>query len=354
MKIASAQLQMASSHISQSSYESRESLRVWIGERGARQREAALPTAPATDRVILSEAGREHASAESINDDIESSVDNDPRLKLIRNMLELLTGQHFRVFDAARLSAHDTSALPDVPQSNSMPANPSQPGQNAGYGIEYDRHESYSEMEQSTFSASGTVTTADGQTISFNLELSMSRTYHEESHVSLRLGDAARQTDPLVLNFAGHAAQLTDQRFAFDLDADGNAEQINFVKPGSGFLVFDRNQDGVVNNGSELFGPISGDGFSELAALDADQNGWIDENDATFSRLQVWSRDSTGNNQLQSLTAAGIGAIALSQVGTPFDIKNNANELLGQVRSTGIFLHEDASAGTIQQIDLTA
>lgn len=350
MKIASAQLQMASSHVSQSSYETRESLRVWIGERGTRQREAALPTAPATDRVTLSEAGRENASTESINDDIESSVDNDPRLKLIRNMLELLTGQHFRVFDAARLSAHDTSALPE----NSMPANTPQPGQSAGYGIEYDRHESYSEMEQSTFSASGTVTTADGQTISFNLELSMSRSYHEESHVSLRLGDAVRKTDPLVLNFAGHAAQLTDQRFAFDLDADGNEEQINFVQAGSGFLVFDRNQDGVVNNGSELFGPTSGDGFSELAALDADQNGWIDENDATFSGLQVWSRDSAGNNQLQSLTAAGIGAIALSQVGTPFDIKNNANQLLGQVRSTGIFLHEDASAGTIQQIDLTA
>jgi hypothetical protein len=182
----------------------------------------------------------------------------------------------------------------------------------------------------------------------------MTRAYYEERHVSLRLGDAARPVDPLVLNFSGTAAQLTDQRFAFDLDADGHTEQINFVALGSGFLVFDRNQDGTINDGRELFGPTTNDGFAELATLDEDGNGWIDENDAAFAQLQLWSRDAKGNDQLQSLAAAGIGAIALSRLSTPFDLKNHANELLGQVRNTGIFLQEDGMAGTIQQIDLTA
>ena len=170
----------------------------------------------------------------------------------------------------------------------------------------------------------------------------------------MRAGDAVRTTDPLVLNFAGTAAQLTDQRFAFDLDADGSAEQINFAGPGSGFLVFDRNANGKVDNGRELFGPTSGDGFQELAALDGDGNGWIDENDAAYGQLQVWSRDAAGNEGLQSLAEAGVGAIALARIATPFSVKTEANELLGQIRSSGIFLQEDGTAGTIQQIDLTA
>lgn len=349
MKIASAQLQMASSHVSQKSHESRESMNMWVGER----RQTAATTPPA-GTVSLSETGKEKASAEAINKDINASLDNDPRLKLIRLMLESLTGRHFRVFDANQLTDPSAAAAPAAPQPGATPSTTPPPAQSAGYGITYDRHESWSETEQTSFSASGSVTTADGRNISFNLELSMSRSYYAESNVSLRLGDAARQTDPLVLNFAGNAAQLSDQRFAFDLNSDGSKEQINFVQPGSGFLVFDRNHDGVVNNGSELFGPTTGNGFSELSKLDADKNGWIDENDAAFGQLQVWSRDNSGKEQLQSLQAAGVGAIALSTVATPFDIKNNANQLLGQVRSTGIFLHETGSTGTIQQIDLTA
>src|SRR5574343_414158 len=205
-----------------------------------------------------------------------------------------------------------------------------------------------------SFSASGHVTTSDGREIAFNLELSMARAYHEESDISLRLGDAARKTDPLVLNFSGTAAQLTDQRFSFDLNADGRNEQINFVAPGSGFLVFDRNQDGKVNDGRELFGPGTGDGFVELARLDDDKNGWIDENDSGFGKLQLWTQAGDGTKQLQSLTAAGVGAISLSAIATPFDIKTNANELLGQIRNSAIFLQESGAAGTIQQIDLTA
>jgi hypothetical protein len=351
MKIASAQLQMASSHVSQKSHESRESMNMWVGERRQTGQQTATAT-PSADTVSLSGTGKETASANSINNDINSSVDNDPRLKLIRIILEFLTGRRFRVFDAsqsANPSATEAPAATAPSQDNTAP-----PAQSAGYGITYERHESWSETEQTSFSASGTVTTADGRNIGFNLELSMSRSYYAESNLSLRLGDAARQTDPLVVNFAGNAAQLSDQRFAFDLNSDGSKEQINFVQPGSGFLVFDRNHDGVVNNGSELFGPTSGNGFSELSKLDADKNGWIDENDAAFGQLQIWSRDDSGKEQLQSLPAAGVGAIALSTVATPFEIKNNANQLLGQVRSTGIFLHEDASAGTIQQIDLTA
>lgn len=351
MKIASSSLQMASSHASVQRHEVRESLKMWVGpQRPQFAGEDSRPRPARTDNVSLSDAGKAASQASASEATEDSELDADPRLRFIRSMLELLTGDRIRIFDASELQPSSDTPVIEAPQATGTQARPT----SAGFGIEYDRHESYSEAEQTNFAASGTVTTADGREIKFDLQLSMSRQYHEESDISLRLGDAARKTDPLVLNFAGTAAQLSDQRFAFDLNADGSTENINFLTPGSGFLAFDRNGDGKINNGSELFGPTSGDGFQELAALDGDQNGWIDENDAAFKQLTLWTPDKTDKETLQSLTDAGVGAIALSRVTTPFDLKTNANELLGQIRTSGIFLHEAGTAGTIQQIDLTA
>jgi len=353
MKIASASLQMASSHVSLQQRETRESLTMWVGQRRPNSpEENSRPNRSPVDTVALSDAAKSAQASACTASESDAAVDHDPKLNLIRTMLEYLTGRRFQIFDAVDLQPRaEPVALGNANAPASQATSPPPP---AGYGIEYDYHESYTETEQTSFSASGSVTTADGRSISFDLQLSMQRAYHEESNVSLRLGDAARKVDPLVLNFSGNAAQLTDQRFAFDLNADGSKEQINFVAPGSGFLVFDRNRDGHINNGKELFGPTSGDGFQELAALDDDKNGWIDENDAAYQQLQVWSRDAANDDQLQSLTEAGVGAISLSSIETPFQIKNYANQMLGEIRSSGIFLQEDGRAGTIQQIDLTA
>lgn len=351
MKIASANLQMASTHASEQRHEVRESLKMWVGQRRPNfEGEPALPRPARGDVVTLSDAGRAANASGTVEKSEDSELDGDPKLRLIRSMMELLTGRRIEIFDPQKLQSRINQAQA---ASSPPPTSTNQP-QAAGYGVEYDYHESYTEIEQTSFSASGTVKTADGREISFQLDLSMSRVYHEESNISLRLGDAARKTDPLVLNFSGTAAQLSDQRFAFDLDSDGGDEQINLLASGSGFLVFDRNQDGKANNGSELFGPTTGDGFQELARLDDDNNGWIDENDSAFNQLQVWTPDAKGQGKLISLADAGTGAISLSRIATPFDLKTDTNTLLGQIRTSGIFLQEDGSAGTIQQIDLTA
>jgi hypothetical protein len=147
--------------------------------------------------------------------------------------------------------------------------------------------------------------------------------------------------------------RTTSQRFKFDLNSDGQAEEINFLSGNSGFLAFDRNGDGKINNGSELFGAKSGNGFLELSALDSDQNGWIDENDAAYEQLSVWRKDGEGKDHLATLKQANVGAISLVHLDTPFDIKTGNNALLGQIRSSGLFLQEDGKAGSVQQIDLT-
>ncbi len=144
---------------------------------------------------------------------------------------------------------------------------------------------------------------------------------------------------------------MTDQKFAFDLDADGTEDSISFVQ-GAGFLTLDRNGDGIVNNGTELFGPNTGNGFDELQVYDEDGNHWIDENDSVYSQLKVWTKDADGNDVLRSLKENDVGALYLGNVSSPFDIKNAQNALQGQVRSSGLWLTEDGQAHTMQQIDL--
>ncbi|WP_153108903.1 VCBS repeat-containing protein [Propionivibrio limicola] len=372
MRISSSALQLEASHSSFQRHEVSESLRAWVGN--ARPREAGnatngrndaqteklsaiaalsstLATNPLnTDTVDISDAAQaaESNQANAIEEGFEAA-ENDPIVRLIRAMIAVLTGEEPRVFSASERQGDNETYAPargaNPPASNTP---------SAGYGIEYDRHESYTESESTQFAAAGIVRTEDGQEIRFAMSLSMSRVYHEESNISLRLGDARQTKDPLVINFNGNAAQLTDQRFSFDLNADGQtAEQINFVTQGSGFLAFDRNGDGAITSGAELFGALTGDGFAELARLDADSNGWIDENDAAFEKLAVWTKDGDGNDRLAAMKEANVGAISLERVATPFDIKDSGNGLQGHVRTTGIYLQESGAAGTVQQVDLT-
>src|SRR5690606_41257436 len=120
------------------------------------------------------------------------------------------------------------------------------------------------EAEHTAFSATGEILTADGKRLRFELNLQMSREFYQSTSVSLRAGDAVRK-DPLVINFGGNAAELTDQKFDFDIDADGEVDRVSFVGSASGFLALDRNSNGVIDDGTELFGARTGNGFAELA-----------------------------------------------------------------------------------------
>lgn len=216
-------------------------------------------------------------------------------------------------------------------------------------GVQIERRETYRESEQMSFTAEGIIKTADGKEIDFSTQLNMSREFATEMVTTRTEG---RLCDPLVINFDGPAAALTETKFSFDLDNDGALDQISFLKSGSGFLALDQNQDGSINNGSELFGTASGNGFADLLQYDADQNGWIDENDSIYEKLRIWTKDENGQDVLFALGQKGVGAIYLGNVETQFSFKDAANQTQGQLRRTGVFLKEDGTAGTVQQIDL--
>lgn len=355
MKIASSALQLESSHTQSQHREVRESLRSWIGDRrpdfeNDRRSTSGATSIPSATVDISQDARAAQSSEASAIQESLDAVENDPMLRLIRAMISMLTGREAQVFDARELQVDNPAPSLVDPNQTTVDQGPQRA---AGYGVEYDYHESYSESEQTTFEATGVIRTEDGREISFNLSLFMARSYYEESNVSIRLGDERQKKDPLVINFGGSAAQLTSQRFKFDLDSDGQTDHINFVTGGSGFLALDRNGDGKINDGSELFGAKTGDGFAELATLDSDKNGWIDENDDAYAQLSIWTKDSNGNDRLSTLKQANVGAISLTHIATPFDLKDTQNEQQGEIRSSGVYLREDGAAGTIQQIDLT-
>lgn len=362
MKIANTDLALHADHAMQSYRQQSETLRSWRGERpDFERRESGLASAIAQ----ISEAARQMLSppappsetiqsgeAEAI-EAARDAVDNDPFLSMIRQMIQFLTGEEVKVFDMQEFSAEMRHA--EVQSGAASAAVQSANSGRAGWGMEYDYHAIHEELEQTSFSASGTIRTSDGQAFSFTLDLEMTRYYREETSVSVRAGDAVRK-DPLVVNFGGTAAQLAQhagQRFRFDIDGDGRDDLLPIFASGSAYLALDRDGNGKIDSGKELFGPASGNGFTELALLDDDGNGWIDENDAAFEKLLLWTPASEGPGDLLSLADAGIGALGLAHVASPFALRGTDNRDLGLIKSSGIYLDESGKAGSLQEIDLT-
>lgn len=209
----------------------------------------------------------------------------------------------------------------------------------------------FSEQEVTEFHSVGKVCTADGREIAFGVSVEMSRSFVQETECYME--SSYTLMDPLVINLDHNIADVRDMKFYFDLDGDGEKEEISELGAGSGYLALDNNGDGVVNDGSELFGTKSGDGFADLAMYDSDGNGWIDEADEVFSRLKIWTKDENGDNLLLDLKEANVGAIYLGAAGTQFSLNNQeTNATNGVVRKTGIYLKEDGTTGTMQHVDL--
>ncbi|MEH6446259.1 MAG: hypothetical protein V7784_20380 [Oceanospirillaceae bacterium] len=204
-----------------------------------------------------------------------------------------------------------------------------------------------SENERLRVNARGTITTEDDKKIDFMLKLEMSRNFKFQSNLSI-IPEKLETIDPLVINLSGGTASLTSSSFSFDLNSDGKDDSISFVGKGSGFLAIDRNEDGRINNGSELFGTQGQSGFKDLSRYDNDNNLWIDENDPIFDKLKAW----THSKNLISLKDAGIGAIYLGSAKSEFSLTDSDNNLLGQVKRSGVFLTEGGEVASIQELDL--
>ncbi len=200
------------------------------------------------------------------------------------------------------------------------------------------------QQEQLNVVASASIETQDGQSLQLDLGFVLD---WRQLDISKRRTTLNALKDPLVLSLDGKIAGLTDARVKFDIDQDGKEDNLPGLREGSGFVALDRNGNGTIDDGGELFGARSGNGFGELATLDEDGNGVLDEGDSQFSTLQFWHPDHAPI----ALVELGIGAILLRPLDTPFThLGESGNQ--GVLRQSGLYVTEQGKGGWVQQIDL--
>ena len=151
----------------------------------------------------------------------------------------------------------------------------------------------------------------------------------------------AQTADPLAFDLDGDGAisltELTDG-VDFDLNADGALDRSMFTTGSDMFLAFDRNGNGAIDDGSELFGDQHGarNGFDELRKFDETADGRIDQNDSIFSQLLGFSVQ--GAEQVtKSLTQLGIESISLTY--------SNSADPTARAAQLGSYQRTDGSKG---------
>ena len=359
MRIASADVAMTSQHSYIEATASVESLKTWVDEGNTAVNQIdfsklGIDTFEISDQAKYLQMSQD-GSVNRLNgeeDSIMQLSESDKRkIELIENLFKYLTGKKIKFLIPKKIEIKDPKIDLNLKNPNSAEAQQSQQPQRVGWGLIYNKSVTHHESESTSFSAIAAIKTEDGREINVDLQLNLSREFISKNEINIRAGDALK-VDPLVVNYSAASASVTQEKYQFDIDANGTVEQISFAGPGSGFLVLDLNKDGIINDGKELFGPNSGNGFSDLANYDLDKNGWIDENDTIYEKLRIWTKDAEGNDYLFALGEKGIGAIYLGNVSTSFALKNTSNQMDAQLQRTGIFLRENGTAGTVQHIDL--
>lgn len=164
---------------------------------------------------------------------------------------------------------------------------------------------------------------------------------------------------PIILDLDGDGIETTNIQNGtyFDLDADGFAEKIGWVSPDDGFLVMDRDGNGTIDSGRELFGNETllsnglraWNGFVALGELDANGDGKIDANDPSYSQLRVW-KDTNGDGYSSSDELFTLDSLGIQSINTGYTSSTYVDQEGNEHRQRGSFTRTDGSSGTITDV----
>lgn len=351
MRIESSNLNLqGSSHIAAAA-KIEESLNMWAS-RGTASAGAAVDAQEFTQQAIKisgSLTSSVTGTAEASEDDPITSKE-ELKIRMIEEFLSRLMGKkvRLRVPRIKQISGGYDSSGQALGGLKMVSISGSQTG-SAGFGLIYNRSETQIERSRVSFAAEGVVKTTDGREINLKLNFNIDQEIVKQSSFQLRAGDALK--DPLVINFDGSVASFSDRTMSFDIDYDGDQDTIQMLNSGSGYLALDKNNNGTVDDGRELFGPQTNHGYGELTQYDEDGNGWIDENDSIFNHLKIWSHDELGNSMLVALTDKNVGAIYLGSVETQMNLYSSAG-VAGALRESGLVLLENGESRIMQELDV--
>ena len=161
--------------------------------------------------------------------------------------------------------------------------------------------------------------------------------------------------DPLSLDLDGDGIETVGANagITFDFDGDGLKTGTGWVKGDDGFLVLDRNGNGKIDNGGELFGvdtvkangQKASNGFDALKDFDSNGDGVFDAQDAQFANVKIWqdaNQDGIAQaGELKTLVEHNIVAINLDSTAS----NHNSNGNL--ISAVGSFVRGDGSEGTV-------
>ncbi|WIO45048.1 calcium-binding protein [Klebsiella electrica] len=168
------------------------------------------------------------------------------------------------------------------------------------------------------------------------------------------MSNAENNASPIIIDLDGDGIETLSVSSGVFFDHDGNqfAENTGWVAPDDGLLIFDRDGNGQIDSGSELFGnntllkngKLAANGYQALQELDENKDGQLNSNDAIWASLRIWqdgnSNGRVDEGELLSLEEAGVAAI-----GTGYSTSQYVDEQGNAHRQTGSITHTDGSVG---------
>ncbi len=197
---------------------------------------------------------------------------------------------------------------------------------------------------QQALEANGDAGGASASTQQIQMEFEFSFSFSGE--ISVTQGEI-QQSDPIMFDLDGDGFELTNHANGARFDIQGNGEAVNtaFVTGGDAFLAIDRNKDGQINSGLELFGDQHGaaNGYEELRKLDSNNDGVLNSQDDAFDDLLLFRDNGNGiTEQGELLTLADMGITEISLDYANIDQRAAGGNRLAQMAS---FRYADGSQG---------
>ncbi|MDD2369606.1 MAG: calcium-binding protein, partial [Sulfuricurvum sp.] len=172
----------------------------------------------------------------------------------------------------------------------------------------------------------------------------------------------APRRDPLVLDLDGDGIETlgvnATTHVVFDYDGDGVKTGTGWIKGDDGFVVLDRNGNGTIDNGGELFGDQTlvnavkaTDGFAALSAEDTNHNGKFDAGDTNFTNVRIWQdTNSDGISQAGELhTLSELGITSINLTSTTSNTVSNGNVQI----AAGTYTKTNGDTGESATLNLT-
>ena len=196
----------------------------------------------------------------------------------------------------------------------------------------------------------------------FEINLAISNNYDLENliqNVQEKFTTAHKQASPLALDLDGDGVETTtvESGVYFDHDDNGFAEKSGWVGKDDGLLVRDINNNGLIDDGTELFGNNSvlssgqkaANGFEALADLDSNSDGVFNSSDAAWNQVKVW-KDANQNGEVDSGELLTLEQAGVSGINLNYENETTTDENGNQHKQTGTFIKTDGTTGAVHDV----